>query len=217
MTKNIVNRNLPNQGITQVEFTNEQLKPIWKEVNQIRNSFDSHEKFNEKLVGHIKKEYALVECKNYVQSLMFPAIDEFINTFKWKHHVSNRYDIIYDNETQFNVKLNTLWVNFQKKHEYNPPHRHSDVISFVLWLDVPYIIEDEWETFPDLPYEKNNAGCFNFYYTTILGTLTQETIAVDMRWQNKALIFPSELLHSVNPFYSSDEYRISVSGNWSVV
>jgi hypothetical protein len=31
--------------------------------------------------------------------------------------------------------------------------------------------------------------------------------------ENTLLLFPAKLTHAVYPFYSSDDYRISVSGN----
>jgi hypothetical protein len=32
--------------------------------------------------------------------------------------------------------------------------------------------------------------------------------------ENHFFLFPAELNHSVDPFYTSDKYRISVSGNY---
>ena len=36
---------------------------------------------------------------------------------------------------------------------------------------------------------------------------------VDKTYEKKAFIFPAALQHSVYPFYGTDEYRITVSGN----
>jgi hypothetical protein len=43
--------------------------------------------------------------------------------------------------------LTSLWVNFMKKHEYNPPHDHADQLSFVIFLDVPKEIKEEAKAF----------------------------------------------------------------------
>ena len=40
---------------------------------------------------------------------------------------------------------------------------------------------------------------------------------IDKNFEGYMAIFPSTLTHSVNPFYSTDEFRISISGNVSVV
>jgi hypothetical protein len=209
----ILDKPLTNIGVTMVDYTDEQLKPIWIEINKIRNCFDSGEKYNSKLAGHIKKEYSLDHIKDYAQSLTFPAVDQFISTNNFLYHISKKHSTLENKK----LTLTNFWVNFQKKHEYNPPHRHNGVISFVIWMDVPYLMDSELEYFPDLPNNKNNAGCFNFHYSNILGEICVEPLFADITYQNKCVIFPAELLHSVNPFYSSDEYRISVAGNWEFI
>jgi hypothetical protein len=216
MTENIVNINFKNIGFTSVEYTEEQLKPIWNEVNKIQNDFENSEKYNKNLAGHIKREYALKDSIEYMQTLMFPAVKEFITNYDWVEHVAKRYDIVFNEENPFKINIQNLWVNFQKKHEFNPIHRHGGIISFVLWLNIPYLIEDEIKQFPDLSGSSSNAGAFNFHYTNSLGELATNTISADITYQNMAIIFPAEMHHSVNPFYSSDDYRISISGNWAI-
>ena len=33
--------------------------------------------------------------------------------------------------------LDTLWINFSQKHDFNPPHSHSGSLSFVIFCKVP--------------------------------------------------------------------------------
>jgi len=131
---------------------------------------------------------------------------------------------LYNNQTNFLKNFSVLtsdvpmiiyepWVNFQKKYEFNPPHRHNGVISFVIWLQIPFFIEAELKN-PSIQDSRNPIpGCFNFHYTDALGTIQHYNIQADKTMENTLLLFPSTLNHSVNPFYTSDEYRISVSGN----
>jgi len=37
-----------------------------------------------------------------------------------------------------NIIMNDAWVSFQNKHEFNPAHRHPGLISFVIWIDIPF-------------------------------------------------------------------------------
>jgi hypothetical protein len=46
-----------------------------------------------------------------------------------------------------------------------------------------------------------------------LGRIKQVPIPVDSSYEGTIMMFPSALNHGVYPFYTSDEYRISVSGN----
>lgn len=99
------------------------------------------------------------------------------------------------------------WFNFQKKHEFIPMHIHDGVLSYSAWINIPYNKEDE------NTYGKEFAGCFQFSYQTITGHWSSQEIFIDKSFEGKLLIFPSNLPHCVYPFYSSDDYRISMSGN----
>ena len=66
-----------------------------------------------------------------------------------------------------------VWVNFQKKHEYNPSHIHGGEISFVLWMKIPYTQEDEKRT--DIATGINDQclnGSFEITYADILGPVS---------------------------------------------
>ena len=38
-------------------------------------------------------------------------------------------------------------------------------------------------------------------------------LPIDKAWEGTMILFPSSLNHNVYPFYTSDDYRISISGN----
>ena len=109
-----------------------------------------------------------------------------------------------------------VWVNFQKKHEYNPSHIHGGEISFVLWMKIPYTQEDEKKT--DIATGINNQclnGSFEITYADLLGQLQRYTVLLDKDAEGVLLMFPATTQHCVYPFFTSDEYRVSISGNLS--
>jgi hypothetical protein len=55
---------------------------------------------------------------------------------------------------------------------------------------------------------------FSFLYSNTLGKISAQQIPVDKNMENNILIFPSNFYHMVYPFFTSDGYRISVSGNF---
>ena len=57
------------------------------------------------------------------------------------------------------------------------------------------------------------AGNFAFAYNSIEGLTRTEIIEPTA---GKMILFPSKIYHQVYPFYTSDEYRISISGNVSL-
>jgi hypothetical protein len=41
------------------------------------------------------------------------------------------------------VEIGDIWINFQKKHEFNPEHTHSLDLSFVIYLQIPDTLIEE--------------------------------------------------------------------------
>jgi hypothetical protein len=85
-----------------------------------------------------------------------------------------------------------------------------------MWIKIPFLMEEELKNSPGAESNTNIPGCFNFHYTDILGDLMHCPIYADKKMENHLLMFPAKLNHSVSPFYTSDEYRISVAGNFVV-
>lgn len=197
---------LPNIGYLEVKLTEEELAPIKEEIVEIQKDFSQAREHNAQLVGNLEKEYTLFKSKIHLNNIVF------------------KYLRVYDDETKYTHQINLLtndcpmviddpWVNFQKKCEFNPPHSHGGIISFVIWITIPYNIEDENATAGSKKAQTPLAGQFSFHYTNALGKVSHHHIPADKSLEGTLLIFPAELNHSVNPFYTSDDYRISVSGN----
>ena len=172
------------------------------------------ETYNTRLVGHIREEYSLDHINdlisNYIIALANAWSDAhpgYISGFE-EAHKNNNYEL----------QLTSLWVNKQKKYEFNPLHTHPSVLSFVIWVKIPYRLEDEINYFPPVSGSQSDRGDvhtskFCFVFTDALGSIKQLPIPVDSSYEGTILMFPSVLNHIVYPFYTSDEYRISVSGN----
>jgi len=114
------------------------------------------------------------------------------------------------------LELERMWFNFQRKGEFLPIHDHSGVYSFVIWAEVPFYLKDESELSPNSTLIKNRSGYFQFLYTNGLGKITTHDLPVDKTWEGRICVFPANLPHLVYPFYSSDEPRITISGNFRV-
>ena len=154
--------------------------------------------FRSNLAGIIKEEYAYEDRKEYVDE-----IAQFLTVYdaayqKWKNE-------------EYKVKpeyiLNSLWVNYMKKAEYNPPHDHSDCLSFVIFLKVPEEITKEQENFIG-----NSAGPGSLTFLYGDGNRQAITYQSVKPQERDIFIFPAWIKHYVAPFYS-DVTRVSVSGN----
>lgn len=205
MTKNIFTFN--NFGYILKSFTDKELKPIKDEINEIKDNFNSSISFNNNLAGNLEKEYRLHKSFDCILNLFAPLIDEYEKTFNYLSGIN-----FLKKDTS--VVLDQPWVNFMKKNEFNPNHSHKGVFSFVLWIDIPYNIEDEINQASSKNSNSKVPGHFQFVYNNILGEIKTFPIPADKKFNGKGLLFPSKLTHAVYPFTTSDEYRISVSGNF---
>ena len=192
-------------------------------VDDIQNNFDNSRPYNPYLAGQIDKEY-YTQFKPRLTQYIKSISEEYINSYP--EYV---YDIQRYINTAFGSHPNDLnhkninlsykghaWVNFQKKYEYNPIHRHSGVFSFVIWYKIPFYKEDEvkYGAGKDRGPEFNHNGEFEFIYTSGKEKDIQFfPLSIDKKMEGYMAMFPSNLRHIVYPFYTSDDYRITLSGN----
>jgi len=149
------------------------------------------------LAGNIQHEYSLPDAGvKIITPILKSKLKKHTGHFKWSI---------------------SAWINYQKKYEFNPLHNHSGDFSFVIWIDIPYNIEDEM----NLPWCMNsNMPCpsvFSLVYLTPLGKITGKPFYLDKKDSGRMVIFPSEMYHMVYPFYTSDDYRISIAGNMNAI
>ena len=87
---------------------------VWSQINLAKYNA------KDKLVGHISRSLDLPDQENKLSNLVLDVAS----------------DLNYIYEPTFQVR--DLWVNFQRKHEFNPFHDHSGALSFVLCVKIPY-------------------------------------------------------------------------------
>jgi hypothetical protein len=204
-------QNFNNLGFVWAQLTPEQLDPIWQEIREVRADFDKAIPANHYLAGNIKHEYELIKCHGHVEKLIRPLIAGYDEQYNNYTHSKNNYMTPQDNSE---LGLRGAWVNFQKKGEFNPTHHHGGVMSFVIWMDTPYNIEDEINYESTKDANSKVAGHFCFLYTNALGEIATHTIPADHSFNGRIVLFPAKMNHQVYPFNTSNEYRISVSGNF---
>lgn len=210
--ENIKTIDFPNIGIIKGHIDDTSLASLKTEILEIQEDFSKGVQHNKALAGHIRKQYLLFKSCSSMEPLLIDLAEKCYH----KYHYSDPNIPIVDG-VQYSFKLDSMWVNFQQKHEFNPIHRHGGAYSFVIWLEVPYFLNFEKEVSPGKNSIDNRTGMFEFNYLDVLGQLRGECIPVDKTYEGDIILFPAALHHSVHPFYSTDKYRISVSGNITVV
>lgn len=108
------------------------------------------------------------------------------------------------------VRLLNLWVNINKKGDYNEKHHHpqSD-LSGVMWIKVPSNSGRIWF---DSPHNFKGYNEINSYSKKFKSDFSNYLDYWFSPMEGRMILFPSYLYHRVEPS-QADEDRISVSFN----
>ena len=153
----------------------------------------------QELAGHINDEYKL-NSKD-IFPILLPYIEKYIKA-RYEH-----WTVTFNGK----IKMDSVWVNYMKEGEFNPPHIHNSDLSCVLYLQIP----------KDMDQNKKNhiansevPGSITFDYGEDLkNNLCSKNFFPEV---GDFFIFPGWLKHYVFPFKSKGE-RISVSANFDEI
>ena len=200
---------LPNPGYMTYKLSKEEMDFVWKKIDQ---ALIDNESANNRLAGNINKSLDM-DMSNIgpfnskILALCEGYEEKFGKTYKNQSSAEKSNEIIFD----------AWWVNYQFQNEFNPQHNHSGIYSWVIWMNIPTEYNDQ----KNLPIAANSGSDsrisnFEFTYTNSLGNVKEHIINMGKAAEGTLCLFPSELKHSVNPFYNSTEPRITVAGNVSL-
>ena len=165
---------------------------------------------NRQLVGKIEKEHSLFyggEDNNKMkQHNLLPQ-----NVVQWFHKVMKHY-LDWNKIKEYNMHLNSVWVNQMFQHEYNPVHVHQGTLytglSSVMILKLPESYGVEYSA-SDQPQNGR---------LQILGSASGQFATIDYQPELKErdyYIFPYDMRHTVYPF-NGPGMRRSLSANMDV-
>ena len=185
---------------------------IFYSINQIyEQNYKSLDKANEQLVGKIEKEHSLFydgqdqsKMKNH-NRLPRNITHYFMGMFK--HYLKFNKIIDYD------LHLNSIWVNEMKQNEYNPAHIHRGVLftglSSVMILKLPSTFGKEYSA----------GGVPQNGRLQILGAANGQFAKIDYQPPMNLrdfYIFPYDMRHTVYPYNVTDETRRTLAANCDV-
>lgn len=166
---------------------------------------------NGQLVGKIEKEHSLFygghDTSKMLNHNKLPrnVTDYFMQMF-------NHY-LIFNKIKDFNLHLNSIWVNEMKQHEYNPAHIHRGMLftglSSVMILKLPSTFGKEYSA---EQIQQNGR-------LQILGAANGQFAKIDYQPPmdlRDFYIFPYDMRHCVYPFNGTDETRRTLAANCDV-
>ena len=185
---------------------------IFTSINQIYGqNYYSLDKANKQLVGKIENEHSLFyhgedqsKIKNH-NKLPRNVTDYFLTIFK--HYLT------FNKIKDYDLHLNSVWVNEMKEHEYNPIHIHRGMLftglSSVMILKLPSTFGKEYSA----EHVQQNGRL------QILGAANGQFAKIDYQPNMQIgdfYIFPYDMRHGVYPFNGTDETRRTLAANCDV-
>ena len=166
---------------------------------------------NKQLVGKIENEHSLYyggqdESKMKKHNrLPLVVKNYFIQSF---HHY-----LQWNKIREYELHLNSIWVNEMKANEYNPVHIHRGMLftglSSVMILSLPSTYGKEYSN-EEVPQNGK---------LQILGSASGQFAKIDYQPELKIrdfFIFPYDMRHCVYPFNSTNETRRTLAANCDV-
>jgi len=193
---------------------------LWERIDIAKKKQICHKKY---LAGKISHSYLLEDPQNLVIQNLHDILFNSVDNPKMFNFMSREIGRICKKKMNTTDKdkqvlqpyLESIWVNFQKKGEFQPIHSHSGMFSFVIWMDIPYHPKDEAKLyFTRSSSSGSTCGNFSFAISNdVSRSVVEHFIELSPEKNGYCCLFPSDLSHQVYPFYTSDKDRISISGN----
>ena len=193
-----------NLGWLKLKLDDKEVKFLWDMINE------RGEKINDRLAGNIDSSYEIYDKGGwFTENVLLEC------GIKYEKHYGNIWSKVPITGSH-PFTLSSMWVNYQKQYEFNPLHDHTGVFSFVIWMQIPTDYEDQKQI--SIAKDSNVDVVSNFVlnYHNTLGMIAQHVYAMSKEMEGTMLFFPSQLMHSVYPFFNCNKDRISISGNISI-
>jgi len=161
------------------------------------------------LVGNIEGQRQSISAypENKFVKFIDPHVINYVSERHRRHNSVRRMCNLQETpwvpeKSEIRYDLNVgPWVNFQRKHEFNPLHNHAGIFSAVIFIDIPDEIENEREK---SSFNAQVNGCLEFFHANQHLIIKPKSGVMFM--------FPAYLWHGVYPFIADVE-RVSMSFN----
>ena len=151
-----------------------------------------------------KQQWMLVDDENRFQKeVLNPIIQEYVTDYGFPEKLKTTH--IHD------LTFQKFWANYTGKGEYQALHNHDAIWSFVIWLKLPAVANDEQSVKEAM---HPDAGDFILTYSDIIGRTRKVNWKLEKQYnEGHMLLFPSDLYHAVYPHFQTDEKRLSLAGD----
>ena len=187
-----------------LQLTKEAMNHLWDNIN------GKQKDARNRLAGNISKSKYIEDKDNWFYENVMKQCIEYLYYKDW----NNYYNVHVTKCIPPPVfTLDELWVNYQKQHEFNPPHYHAGLYSFVVFMKIPTHWEEQHALSMSAESRTPAASDFQFLLGVQSGMVESIKIHLSPEDEGRMFFFPAWVSHQVFPFYGTEEERITVSGN----
>ena len=182
---------LPNNGILDVTLD----KNVLDHLHHLVEKYEPDD---------AKQQWMLIDDDNRFQKeVLNPIIQEYVTDYGFPGKLKTTH--IHD------LTFQKFWANYTGKGEYQALHNHDAIWSFVIWLKLPAVANDEQSVKEAM---HPDAGDFILTYSDIIGRTRKVNWKLEKQYnEGHMLLFPSDLYHAVYPHFQTDEKRLSLAGD----
>jgi|TARA_Y100001963_G_scaffold145810_1_gene219925 hypothetical protein len=185
---------------------------IFRVINHIyEKNINKLFRANGQLVGKIKSEHSLFyHGKDQSKMKNHNTLPKDVTNYlmlMFKHYLN------FNKIREYDLHLNSVWVNEMKEHEYNPAHVHRGTLftglSSVMILKLPSTFGAEY----------SNAEVPQNGRLQILGSASGQFAKIDYQPPmdlRDFYIFPYDMRHTVYPFNGTKDTRRTLAANCDV-
>jgi hypothetical protein len=138
-----------------------------------------------------------------------PRLNVYLDMYK------KLYQENWNRTLEGDLRIQAMWVNFQKENEWRPPHFHSNCdASYVIYLDMPKI--EPLAEGVGFQYTPGGVVFENNIKAQFSDKLKSIDSLVHLPENGDMFIFPYNLQHYSVPF-KTKATRISLSGNLEII
>ncbi len=191
-----------------VRIEDEYMKHLWDSIN-----IPSQQPSTQCSGENISKSVHFKDKDNIFYENVLKELSEYMFFQNWANYF---YSHIANSKPPPVFKLNEIWVNYHKQHEFNPPHTHvNNTFAFVVFMKIPTY----WEEQHKLSQRQSLGGRipvasdFQFLLGQAQGEIEPISIPLSPNDEGRMLFFPAWLSHQVFPFYGTEEERVTIAGN----
>jgi hypothetical protein len=193
---------LPNLGYLEHVFTEKQLRIARESVSRLSQDFAKAEPVYWDMPGALEHEYMMEEKgRLHMEYLLAPMLREIRKNTPGYSMDVNRV-----------LTMGRPWVTFRQQGEISPYQVGADVLTWVLWLEIPFDPQTEQLAKPGKNSKSQQGGMFELGYTDTQGRITKRQFALDKTFENRVMIFPSGWSFGHTPFYTPGDPMIYVTG-----